>query len=91
MKLKIEHQEQKIFLEIFNLNYELIEMDCYWDFSTIKQKLSQKLNYLAYIKADRKYENKKVYFHYKEIDFYKIKNFENFIDLIEKGNIKNLL
>ena len=88
MKLKIEHQEQKIFLEIFNLNYELIEMDCYWDFSTIKQKLSQKLNYLAYIKADRKYENKKVYFHYKEIDFYKIKNFENFIDLIEKGNIK---
>lgn len=88
MKLNVDYQSQKIFLEIFNLNHELIEKDCYWDFSTLKQKISQKLNYLAYIKANRKYESKKVYFYYKEIDFYKLKKFENFIDLIEKGNIK---
>ena len=64
MKLSINYNKQKIFLEIYDLHFKLIDNDYYWDFDTIRKRLSNKIKYLAYITAKRKYENRKVYFFY---------------------------
>ena len=73
--------KEKIFLEIYDLNFKLIEKDCYWDFTTIQNKIKQKLKYLAYITAEKKFSHNKVYFRYIDINFYKIKNFKCFLQL----------
>lgn len=88
MKLSINYNKQKIFLEIYDLHFELIDNDYYWDFDTIRKRLSNKIKYLAYITAKRKYENRKVYFFYKDIKFYELKGLDEFLNLIEKGIIK---
>lgn len=88
MKLKIDYNREKIFLEIYDLNFKLIEKDCYWDFTTIQNKIKQKLKYLAYITAEKKFSHNKVYFRYIDINFYKIKNFKCFLQLIAQRKIK---
>ena len=50
-------------------------------------KLYSKMKILAYIEADSKYINNCEYFMYNEIIFYRLKGFDTFIDLLDKGII----
>lgn len=88
MKIKINYIEEKLILEIYDKNLKLIDNECFWCFSTIKEKLNNKLQYLAYIIAEKKYTKKEIYFFYKYINFYKLKDFNQFLYLIEIGIIK---
>lgn len=88
MKIEIDYINEKFILKVFNNKLQLLDENCFWDFSTIKEKLNKKLKYLAYINAEKKYTKTGVYFYYKDISFYKIKNFEEFLKLISAGNIK---
>ena len=87
-ELKVDKEKQKIFLLIYNRKKELIEDIVYWDFDILKEKLYRKLKYLAFIKADKLYKEKKRYFKYYSMKIYKLKNFGTFINLIEDGTIR---
>lgn len=75
-------------LNIYDLNYNLIDDDSYIDFNILKERLILKFSKLALIFASKKEENNKKYFRYYEISLYKLKSFERFIDLLEKNIIK---
>ena len=87
-ELKVDKEKQKIFLSILNYKKELIEDIVYWDFDILEEKLYRKLKYLAFIKTDKLYKQKKRYFKYYCMKIYKLKDFETFIDLIENGIIR---
>lgn len=87
-KLKINRQSKKIFLEITDENKNILENCIYWDFDTLETKLYRKLKYLAFIKALSKKEKEIEYFKYYKLTFYKLKDFNTFINLLEDGIIK---
>lgn len=87
-KLDVIRNEKKIYLTIFNRSNCLIERKIYWSFDYLKEKLTNKLEYLAIINTwTNKIENWN-YFKYYKMNIYKLKNFNSFIDLIEDGTIK---
>lgn len=86
-KLKVDKENKKIILEIYNYNKILINSDIYWDFDTIQSKLERKLKNLAIITVDKLYSNKEYYYFYKNIKMYTLKSFETFINLIDEGII----
>ena len=88
MKLNINYKNKKIILEIYDLNFNLIDNDCFWDFSSIQEKIKKKMKYLAYITAQKRYTYKEVEFKYTNIEFYKIKDLNKFLNLLSKGIIK---
>lgn len=86
-KLEIDRNKEIIrFLAFDNKNQDL-GIDVFWTFGTIKNRLNQKLKKLAIIEAESKTMDNKEFFHYKNINFYLLDDFERFIDLIEKGII----
>lgn len=87
-KLCVDKKNKKIYLEIYDLNNNILEKQVYWDFVTIEQKLYRKLNILAFIKAYNKKINGEEYFKYYDLKIYLLKDFNTFIDLIEKGIIR---
>lgn len=88
MKIKIDYKKEKIILEVYNEKFQLIDNECFWEFKTIEEKLLNKIQYLAYITAEKKYTNRTVYFFYKTIEFYKLKTFQEFLNLLNKSIIK---
>lgn len=87
-QLNIDRNEEKIYLEIFDINDNLIEKETFWDFEEIKEKLNIKLTYLAIFKADRKKANDCFYYKYYMMTLYKLKGFNYFIEMIDKGYIR---
>lgn len=86
--LRVDDIEQRIYLLVFDRLGFFVEKKAYWAFETIRDKLYSKLQYLAYIEADSKFINGIEYFRYNKIIFYKLKNFETFIDLFKSAKIK---
>lgn len=86
-QLKIDKVNKKIILQIYNYKNVLINEDIYWDFDTLKEKLELKLKKLAIITTEKLYSNREYYYFYKSIKMYKLKSFEEFINLIEQGII----
>ena len=60
----------------------------YWSFQELKSRLEHKLKYLAIIYVRRYRKNGREYFKYEEPIFYKLTNFEQFLNLIKVGKIK---
>lgn len=87
-KLNVDRKNEKIYLYIYDINNLLIENNTYWDFDVLKEKLYRKMKYLAYVKGIKKYTKDGIYFKYKKINFYKLKNFEEFIKMIEQDKIR---
>ena len=54
----------------------------------LKTKLYRKLKYMLYVKAERKFQHNMVYFRYIKSNLYLLKDFEHFLQAIEKGYIK---
>lgn len=86
-KLNISKVDQKMYIEIYDINKNLIENKTYISFDTIKNKLELKLSNLALVFASKKCFNNYPYFRYYKIIFYKLISFEKFIELIEKNII----
>lgn len=88
VKLYVNYKDKKIDLIATDKFYNHIVINVSWSFNTIKEKLEQKINKLVIIKAQHKFVNEKEFFYYKRIDFYKFKDFNSFLKLIEDGTIK---
>ena len=87
-KLKIDKENKKIVISIYDMNYQLIEEKSYIEFETIKSRLELKLSKLAVVYASKKVIDNNMYFRYYLITLYQLKSFETFIELLEKDYIK---
>lgn len=88
MRLIIDYFDKKIYLEVFDLNGNLIERKSYWSFELLQEKLLRKFQYLAFIDVDRKYIRGVEYFFYQNITFYKLRSFDAFIKALDRGFIR---
>ena len=87
-KLVLDYEEQKLFLLITDKSMNFIEKKSYWTFDILKEKLNRKLQYMALVKAWPNKINGEDYYKYYDIDFYKLKDFNEFLKLIEDGTIR---
>lgn len=87
-KIDIDRKEEKVYLCVYNRYEKLIERKVYWSFNYLEKKILTKLNFLAIVNAWTKEINDWNYFKYYKIDFYMLKKFKKFIDLLENGTIK---
>lgn len=89
-RLNVDRKNRKVVLNVYDKNKELIDTDTSWSFEILKEKLERKLQLLAIVKAERKWDSstREVYFRYNQVKFYKLKSFEDFINLIEIGRIR---
>ena len=86
--LKIDYEKQRLILIIKDRYGHLLEDRVYWNFKTLKEKLNTKLQYVALINAWPTTRNNIKYYKYYKINFYKLKSFEKFIELIDKDIIR---
>lgn len=87
-KIKVDRQNQKLILQIYNYKQELIDNSTYWDFDILEEKLKRKLQVLALIKAWTTKKEGIEYFKYYKMNIFILKDFKDFINAIEKGKIK---
>lgn len=86
--LKLDKEVGKIFLCIFDAGGVLVEKEAYWDINIIREKIKRKLNYLALVEIETKIDNDIEYYKYNKIVFYKLKEFDSFMQLFESGRIR---
>ena len=86
MKLEIDYINQKVNFIAYRDGRDL-DIGISWSFDLLKERLDLKMRKLAVIKAISKMENGDKYFKYERIDFYKLKDFDTFLKLIEDGTI----
>jgi len=86
-KITISDEEEKLYLEVYDLFDNLIEKQSFITFETLKNKLEIKLSNLAIVYASKKKDIDYPYFRYYKMDIYKLKNFETFIESIKDGTI----
>lgn len=87
-KIRVDRKRQKVFFQVFNNNFELIDETISWSFDYLEQRLRKKLSYLAIVNATKIYRSYTEYFKYTDITIYKLKNFEIFLKLLETEKIK---
>ena len=87
-KLNISKEEEKIYLEIYDQQNNLLEKEAYINFKTIKSRLELKLSVLALIWASKRNFEDELYFRYYKIVIYKLRTFEKFIELLERDIIQ---
>lgn len=86
--LKVNYVESKVDLLVINNQNENINIGISWSFDYLKERLELKLKYLAFIRASSCIICGEGYYHYHDISFYKLRDFDTFIDLIDKGIIE---
>ena len=87
-KISVNYEKAKIELIILNNKDEDINIGVSWSFDYLKERLELKLKYLAFIRASSTIICGEGYYHYHKINFYKLRDFNTFIDLIDKGIIE---
>lgn len=86
--LKVFRKGKRVSLWIYDKADNIMDgTTVYWTFDYLKNKLENKLKLLAVAVASRKFIDNIEYFHYFTISYYQLKNFNFFIDLIERDII----
>lgn len=87
-ELKIDKEENKLILVVYDYKQDLIDETTYWDLDILKEKLERKLQVLALVKAWTNHIDGIEHFKYYKMNIYVLKEFEYFIDAIKNGKIK---
>lgn len=87
-ELDMDEETKRLFINIYDLNYNLIEKRGFIDFDTIDTRVNIKIKNLALIYASKKKQNEDLYFRYYKIICLAYRDFDTFIKLIKKGVIK---
>lgn len=85
--LKVNSVKRIIQLIVYDNNGNLIDKQTSWSFELLRTKLERKLKLLCYIETDRFYINGQNYVKYKQDNYYTLKDFDTFINLIDNGTI----
>lgn len=86
-KLDIKREENRIYLNIYDAEYNLINNDIFWDFDSLKEKLLRKDKKLAIFWYCKKYIENSSYFYFYKMKYYELQSFEKFLEEFEKGTI----
>lgn len=86
--LKVDYRLMLLRLEVLNTYLEPLDDDIYWTFYDLQNNLYRKHRYLAIVSAESKYIRGNIYYRYNDIKFYKVKNVDEIIKLIENGTIR---
>lgn len=86
-KIFVNYQQQKVDLIVYNDKKQNININVSWSFNWLKERLMLKLQYLAIVRAFSRITNNEGYYYYHKINFYRLKDFDIFIKLIEEGII----
>ena len=86
-QVEVDRTEEKVFLLVFNMDYELIERRTYWTFEELNKRLERKLKLLSFVDGKNKIENGKEYFKYEKMTICKFKDFDKFLKALENGTI----
>ena len=87
-KLEVDRNKEKVYLCVYNRNLELLEKKVYWSFKLLQERLYSKLEYLMLVNAWDKKINNETYYKYYKAEYYTLKDFNTFINLIDKGYIE---
>ncbi len=87
-KLKVDKENQKIVLMIYDKNDNVIDDKISWSFDIIKEKVERKIKKLFIVYGEKQYINNKLYFRYKRYYCYVLKSFDCFMNALEKGIIR---
>lgn len=85
-KLRVDYKNKKLMLDIVSKG-RIIENKYYWTFNSLYYHLTDKLSYLAIIEYDKLYKAGKYYYKIKNYKLYKLKSFDDFINMIASGKI----
>lgn len=86
--LSLENENDKLYLRVYDKNKKLIEKRSFIYLETIKKHLLTKIKKLAIIKASKKQINNNEYFRYYKLNFYILKDYDTFLNLLKKGLIE---
>ena len=86
-KLSFNKNKDKIYLNVYNRNNELLERESYVYVDSVYNHINLKLNKLALIYASIKKENNNNYYRYYKINIYKLISFDKFLHLLENDII----
>ncbi len=86
--LHVNQSTRKLELLIFNNKNENINIGISWSFKYLMERLNLKLRYLAIIRASSRIIDNEGYYYYHTIKYYKLKDFDTFLYLIEHGIIE---
>lgn len=87
-KIVVNRKEEKLQLLVVNQQLEKESEEVSWSFQMIEEKLTRKLQTLAVVSAYQKEKSGKVFYQYHNIEFFSLKSFDVFIELIEKGVVQ---
>ena len=87
-KINVNYKERKVELIAFNHRQENKNIGISWSFDYLKERLMLKLQYLAFVRASSCIVFSVGYYYYHKVNYYKLKDFDTFIDLIDKGIIE---
>jgi len=87
-KLDVSFKEQKLYLEVYNREGQLIEKNAFIYFETIKERIKLKLSMLALVWASKRVIDEDVYFRYYKINIYKLISFSTFIELVKEDLVQ---
>ena len=87
-KLKIDKKRKEIRLISIDLFGTITDTKISWSFDLLKNKIERKLQYLAIVHSDSKWNNNIEFLKYNSINFYYLKGVNKFIELMEKGIIR---
>ena len=87
-ELKIDYEDEKIFIKTYDINMNFIEDRCFIYFDTIKSRAQVKLDKLALIYASKKKTEDNLFYRYYKIKCLKYKGFEQFLKSLEDGTVK---
>ena len=85
--IEIDRRNEKINLAAKDYLGNNLNLNVSWSFNLLKERINLKLKKMVIIKADNKIVNGDEYYYYKNIDYYKSKGFETFLELLETGDI----
>ena len=87
-KLHIDRKQNKIFILVKDLSTNIIQnVSIYYEFDELRNIVSQKCKYIAFISAKTKTVNGNEAFHFDDAIILSGMDFEQFIDFVEKGLI----
>ena len=87
-KIRVNYDKRKVELVVINSKLENLDVGISWSFDYLKERLELKLKYLALVRVSSTIMAGEGYYHYDNIAFYKLKDFNTFVSLIEKGAIE---
>jgi len=86
-KLDVDNSTQKINILVKDLNSEDVKNIAYYDFDTLKSKLTEKHKSTAYIEAKHKTDDGIEYFKFEKLTLYFNVSFEKFLEMVNDGTI----